>query len=357
MVAIKKVVPNPVDRYSALTTTQLQSVVHPPIVRAIDQALTAAAERTHYAVACSGGVDSAMLAVHVVLWARQHHKTVQLFHVHHGLQQRADGWVVQVHHLAQLLDVACHTQRVQVDLTQGSGMEAAARQARYSAFSQLAAHTQIDTVLLAHHLDDQAETVLLRLLRGAGPAGMGAMATHSQRQDVHYIRPLLGTARSQLLEVATKFTALCAWEPVWDPTNIQDDYTRGALRDRIVPHLNQRWPAWRQSLGRHAQQSQEAASLLAELAAEDLQRLDVGADYSFDLASWRQLSAPRQVAVLRYWLGLQGLKMPTQARLNDMLRQLRQLHQLGFDRHMRVKHGAHYVCCAQGRVFVKQAQL
>lgn len=335
-----------------IKTETLKQVVNKQVMASLRQ-ITATTSATQFAVACSGGVDSAMLGLHAVLWARMQGKTLHFFHVHHGLQQQAEGWIHRVHELAQWLGVACHTVRVQVDLTQGDGLESAARTARYHALKQLCDFTGVRHVFLGHHLDDQAETVLLRLLRGAGPTGMGAMASSIDRDNICYLRPLLAIPRADLIKVSEHFAKIVNWEPVWDPTNLQDEYTRGALRDRLVPHLNQRWHGWQRILGRHAQQSQDAAQVLNEVAAEDLAQLDLDPiNQSFDLALWRKLSAARQALVLRYWLDQQGMQMPTQARLNDMLRQLRQLHALGFDRQMRVKHGPALVCCSKGRVFL-----
>lgn len=339
--------------YNPVATELLQKIAHKPILKALQQLGGAIRPHQAVAVACSGGVDSAMLALHATLWARVQGITLHFFHVHHGLQQVAEGWVQQVHFLAQLLGVPCHTFRVHVDLSRGDGLESAARTARYDAFAQLAAFTGVQHILLGHHLDDQAETVLLRLLRGAGPTGMGAMASLMQRDGLTFLRPLLTVPRSELIAVAKQFAALTQWQPVWDPTNLQDVYTRGAVRERLTPHLNERWQGWQRVLARHAQQSQETAQLLDEIAADDLAQLDWAADGSFDLALWRQLKPARQALVLRYWLAHNGLKMPTQARLNDMLKQLRQLHQLGFDRQMRVKHGHVWVCCSKGRVFLQ----
>lgn len=333
----------------------MDAIKKPAVNKKLMQALrqiTTDLTAKRFAVACSGGVDSAMLAWHVAVWAREHGHTVYLFHVHHGLQERAEDWVLQVQILAQHLGVESYIQRVAVDLSAGHGMEAAARDARYEALAVLAALTDVQHIFLGHHQDDQAETVLLRLLRGAGPTGMGAMRAVMQRDDIQYLRPLLNIAREQLLAAAKHFERDFDWQPVWDPTNIQDDYTRGALRDRLVPHLNQRWVGWQRVLARHALQSQEAAEILDEVAKADLTTLDVQADNSFSLALWRELSAARQSVVLRHWLAEQGLKMPTQARLQDMLRQLRQLHALGFDRHMQIQHDGVMVCAHRGRVYI-----
>ncbi|MCQ9615741.1 tRNA lysidine(34) synthetase TilS [Paenalcaligenes niemegkensis] len=306
------------------------------------------------AVALSGGVDSAVLALHLSVWARQHKVLLHCFHVHHGLQAVADTWQSHVHALASLLGTQSHSLQVDVDLGQGDGMESAARNARYSAFKQMAGQTGVEHIFLGHHQDDQAETVLLRLLRGAGPTGLGAMAPQSQRDGIVYLRPWLQVARSRLLAVGEQMGRRLHWHAVSDATNYSDDYTRGAVRERLTPQLNERWVGWQKVLVRHAQLSREAGEVLAEAAQSDLSTLDYCVtDTSFSLKHWRELSTARQALVIRYWLGQAGLKMPTEARLNDLMRQMRQLHALGFDRKMKVKHGSHFVVCTRGRVYLQ----
>lgn len=307
------------------------------------------------AVALSGGVDSAALALHTAVWAQSLGLPLHFFHVHHGLQEVAEQWLQHVQVLAAHLDTPLHIERVRVDLHAGTGMEAAARDARYQAFTALCARTGVQHLLVAHHQDDQAETVLLRLLRGSGPTGLGAMAPCSPREGFMVLRPWLDIPRSRLLAVGEALTQHLHWTPVQDGTNVSDDYTRGAVRERLKPHLDERWRGWQKVLTRHAKLSRDTAQLLEEVAAEDLQRLDYRTrDHSFDLKRWRELSTARQAQVMRYWLAQAGLKMPTEARLDDMMRQMRTLHALGFDRQMQVKHGEFYVICRQGRVILQQ---
>ncbi|NHC62103.1 tRNA lysidine(34) synthetase TilS [Paenalcaligenes suwonensis] len=307
------------------------------------------------AVALSGGVDSAALALHMAVWANALNLPLHCFHVHHGLQDVADQWSQHVQTLAHHLGASIHIERVHVDLLSGTGIEAAARDARYLAFQALCQRVGVHHLFVAHHQDDQAETVLLRLLRGSGPTGLGAMAPVSQREGFTVLRPWLDMPRSLLLAVGEQLTQHLSWTPVQDGTNVNDDYTRGAVRERLKPHLNERWPGWQKILTRHAKLSRDTAQLLEEVAAEDLLRLDYRKrDHSFDLKAWRELSAARQAQVMRHWLALAGLKMPTEARLDDMMRQMRTLHALGFDRHMQVKHGEFYVICRQGRVILQQ---
>lgn len=325
------------------------------IIKAVCRAVDGLPERpAQLAVALSGGADSAMLAVHAALVARQRNIALHCFHVHHGLQSHADAWQAHVHDLGQLLGVACHSVCVDVAGADRDGIESAARDARYAALAGLAEYVGVHTVLLAHHRDDQAETVLLRLLRGAGPTGLAAMASQSRRHGVMYVRPLLDIDRTLILEQAERFAQLTGWRPVHDPTNADDAYTRAAVRERLAPHLSERWPGWQRTLARHARQSAEAAQVLDEVAADDFSGLEPdGSGRSFSLAAWRGLSAPRQALVLRYWLAQAGSRMPTDARLHDMMRQMRGLHALGHDRKMRVKHGNQFICCTRGRVFLE----
>lgn len=303
------------------------------------------------AVACSGGHDSAVLAVHVAAWAHEHHVACHLFHVHHGLQSPADAWQSHVHELAARLKVSCHSQRVVVDASCGQGTESAARNARYQAFASLAAFTGVRHVVMAHHLNDQAETVLLRLLRGAGPTGLAAMQECTDYGGYKVLRPWLSVTRSQIEQASASFTAMCGWQAVDDPSNRDPRYTRSAVRELLVPVLNQRWPGWASIVGRHAQQSAETALVLQEVAQEAWAVLDPSADNScFSLARWRQLPPSRQALVLRYWLSLHKVRMPTQARLSDWLRQLQGVHAQGHDRQLQLQHEGCVIRCIRGRV-------
>jgi tRNA(Ile)-lysidine synthase len=320
---------------------------------AVANALAALPEHPgRIAVGLSGGADSAMLVVHAALHARRHGTEVHCFHIHHGLQAPADRWQAHAHDLAHMLGLPCHSLTVAVDQDSGSGIESAARDARYQAYEQLAAQAPAKHILLAHHRNDQAETVLLRLLRGAGPTGLAAMAPVSRRGGLTYLRPWLEIDRASILDEARVFQELTGWEAVQDPTNTDIRYTRAAVRERLAPELDQRWPGWQGALARHARQGAEIKEILDEVARQDFEALAPGADGDFSLAAWRLLSGPRQALVLRYWLAQMGQRMPTDARLQDLMRQMRGLHALGHDRQMRVKHGKAWIRCSQGRVFL-----
>lgn len=309
------------------------------------------------AVALSGGADSAMLAVHAALFARRANIQLHFFHVHHGLQAPAESWLAHVHDLAQWLRVPCHSLMVQVHTASGAGIESAARDARYQALAQLAEQNDVRHVLLAHHRNDQAETVLLRLLRGSGPGGLAAMSGAMQRQGVTYLRPWLDIDRADILAQASQFFNVSGWAPVQDPTNADDKYTRAAVRERLVPELNQRWPGWQGIVARHARQSAQVQEVLDEVAEQDFAGLAPDPDaFGFSLAAWRLLSPARQALVLRYWLSRHGLRMPTDARLQDVMRQLRGLHAMGHDRQMQVKHGSVWIRCTKGRVWLDNGE-
>jgi tRNA(Ile)-lysidine synthase len=305
-------------------------------------------------IAVSGGADSAMLAVHAAPLAQEQGRPLHLLHVHHGLFPQADAWADKVSALGALLGVPVHILRVQVPMADGTGIEAAARQARYAALAEAAGMLGIQHILLAHHRDDQAETVLLRLLRGAGPAGLAAMASASTRDGVVYLRPWLDLPRAAVRAAADAYASAQGWSPVQDPSNSDARYTRAALRTLLVPALDARWPGWQAILARHARLADEAAQILDEVAQADLAALEPsGQGDSFSLALWRQLSPPRQAQVLRHWLSRHGARMPTEARLAELLKQLRQLHALGHDRQLTWNHGRHCVRCLRGRVILQ----
>lgn len=306
-----------------------------------------------FAVALSGGPDSAMLAVHAAQLAAAAGRVMHCFHIHHGLQHVADDWRTHAHRLASQLGVSCHSLRVEVDLGQGDGVESAARTARYAGLARLAKQTGVRRIWLAHHQDDQAETVLLRLLRGAGPLGLAAMAPSSSRDGILYLRPWIEVPRARIVAAATAYARHTGWTPVEDPTNHDPKYTRSALRTRLAPVLDERWQGWQGVLARHARQSRELAGLVEDLVLEDWQHIEPAPDgLSFSLAAWRTLADVRQALILRHWLARNGLRAPTEARLAELMRQLRGLHALGHDRSMRLKHASAWITCVRGRVIL-----
>lgn len=325
--------------------------MHSNLSALLKTALSALAPQAPVAVALSGGADSVALALVAAEHCASTPRPLYFFHVHHGLMSQADGWVAHLQKFSQELNIPLHVRHVQVDLAAGSGVEGAARDARYTALAQLCLEHDVAALLLAHHRQDQAETVLLRLLRGTGVSGLAAMQTEVRRAGMRLLRPWLDVDRAELLAAAHAHAQRTGWAAVQDPSNTDPKYARGALRSALAPVLNTYFPAWRQTLARHAKQANEVNEVLAEVAARDLAALDVKPeDQSFSLLHWRALSPARQAMVLRHWLQGQGVAMPGERRLADLLRQLRQLHALGHDRELLWQHGAVAVRCKKGRV-------
>lgn len=206
-------------------------------------------------VACSGGLDSTVL-VHALARLEQARLLgLKIIHVDHGLHPDSGAWAEQVRQLCASLDLPLIARRCAV-LARGDGPEAAARRARWQVFSDLVASG--DVLTLAHHRDDQAETVLLRLLRGAGPTGLAAMPVWSTRRSgLRVWRPLLSLPRSELLAYARHHGL--RW--IEDPSNAEPGYARNWLRHQLVPMLRQRWPQVDASLAQVADRQRQAARL------------------------------------------------------------------------------------------------
>ena len=180
---------------------------------------------------------------------------------------------------------------------------------------------------------------------------MAAMRPDSVRGELRLLRPWLDIDRDQIVTLINEYARNTRWRAVEDPSNTDPGHARGALRSALAPALRAHWPAWEQTLARHARQAADVAGILGEVAAGDLESLDCDPnDASFSLLRWRALSAPRQALVIRHWLAGQGARMPGERRLDDLLRQLRNLHALGHDRNLVWRHDALEVRCLRGRV-------
>lgn len=290
-----------------------------------------------------------------------------LFHVHHGLSDSADAWQTQAQSLAEHLDRPMIVRRVAVDLQSGLGLEAAARQARRDAIADMATEHGIQAVLLGHHQQDQAETVLMRLLRGAGVRGLAAMSDRRHEDGLDWLRPWLDVPRPVILDCLAAFSHRTGWLPVDDPSNADDSLARGALRAQVIPAIESHWPAWRMALARHAKQSAQASRLLErygqrllrEIQVQDDDRLQAEALVvipRLSLAKWRELPADEQVLALRTWLSQAGMQMPTDKRLSELVRQLNGVHALGHDRALKWTQRDCEVRCIRGQLHL-QAKL
>ena len=252
-------------------------------------------------IAFSGGLDSTVL-LHL-LANLAHTETLpplSAVHIHHGLQAAADTWPSHCQAVCESLGVPLRVMRVQVQ--PGASLERAARDVRYQAFAEVTEAGQV--MLTGQHRDDQAETLLFRLLRGAGLRGLAAMPVHRPLAGGHLVRPLLDVSRAELEAYAHEHQLI--W--VEDPSNADTRFSRNYLRHRVFAVLTERWPQAVISLARTAEHLSEAQALLDELAVMDLQAADQPSPFpwlafpSLALAPLRELSEARQRNALRHWL-------------------------------------------------------
>lgn len=263
-------------------------------------------------VAFSGGLDSTVLLEALVQLRAAGRPDLRLraAYVHHGLSAHADSWAEHCRQQCLLRGVTFLCLPVQVDAAAG-GIEAAARAARYQA---LAAALLPDEVLVtAQHQDDQAETLLLALKRGSGPAGLSAMAASAPFGQQRLLRPLLGLNRSALAQYA----ADSGLEWIEDDSNADDRFDRNFLRLHILPLLSLRWPGFSQAAARSARLCAEQESVLDELLAESLAQL-IRPDGALSLVPMIDFNAARRNALLRRWLASHRLKMPAMEQLDRL---------------------------------------
>lgn len=272
------------------------------------QALGADPEKHQFILAYSGGVDSHVL-LHLAVKAGL---PVTAVHVNHGLSANADAWQQHCQQVCDDLAVTLHVEKVQVKKSGGS-LEASARLARYHQFSQYI--TGDNTVLLtAHHQDDQAETVMLRLLRGSGLHGWAGMRPVRPFAGSRLLRPLLDFRRQQLLDYAN--TAGLQW--IEDESNINTTHDRNFLRHDVLPMLEKRWPQAAKRIAMVAADAREAAEVLDQLADLDLQACR-HPDEGLDVAVLGQFDRHHQALIVRLWLRENGFAMPSRVKLGEIL--------------------------------------
>ena len=267
-----------------------------------------------FAVALSGGADStALLVACAIRWPGRVHAV----HVHHGLQAAANGFEAHCIQLCERYNVPLVVQRVNATHAVGESPEDAARQARYRALAEALQNNwggHIKDMALAQHADDQVETLLLALSRGAGLPGLACMPVVAERYGVTYHRPWLGVAGAVLRE------ALGAAGQDWveDPTNADTRFTRNRIRAELLPVIEQAFPSFRQTFARSASHAAQAQTLLQEVAEQDLQI--VGNPPA--IKALQQLSEARQSNVLRHWLALEH-SQASAAQLQALLMQVK----------------------------------
>ncbi len=265
-------------------------------------------------VALSGGLDSCLLLALAAQVCEQAGSSLRAIHINHGLQTAAQTFEAHCRDMCVRLNVPLSVVNVAVE-AQGEGIEGAARNARYEAF--FATIPAGDTLWLAQHQDDQAETFLLAALRGSGVRGLASMPWRRDARGVTLVRPWLTISRAALERVAR--TLAVTW--CEDPTNSDISLDRNRLRHRVLPAMRERWPEAERTLANSAGQAGEADALLSEYAQEELQRLSTDGHY-LDAAALGECSRPRQRLLVRTYCQQLGLPTPPQKRLESLLNQL-----------------------------------
>ncbi len=267
------------------------------------------------AVAYSGGADStALLLACAEKWPRQ----VQAIHIHHGVQAAADDFERHCQAVCAQLEVPLTVTRVDGRHAPGQSPEDAARRARYQAFEALAidedAHKTLKSIAIAQHADDQVETLLLALSRGAGLAGLSAMPSSWVRGGICYHRPWLRVSGADIRAwLAGRGVAY-----IEDPSNVNQQFTRNRIRARLLPALQATFPQFRDTFARSAAHAAQAQALLLELAVQDLALIGTPPV----IAKLQRLSRARQANVLRHWLNTAFDTVPSAAQLAELLDQL-----------------------------------
>lgn len=298
----------------------------------VDDALRVFSPELPLAVAYSGGADStALLLACAEKWPGQ----VRALHVHHGLQAAADEFASHCEAVCAQLQVPLRVSRVMAGHAPGESPEDAARNARYEAFRALAheewAQPAIKSIALAQHADDQVETLLLALSRGAGLPGLSAMPASWQRGGLDYHRPLLQVPASEIRAWLARRGAAF----IEDPTNTDERFTRNRIRARLLPALAETFPQFRDTFARSARHAAQAQALLLEVAREDLQLLGSPPE----IKALQLLSSPRQANVLRHWLLDAHRATPSAAQLEQLLMQVAACTTRGHQIHLKVASG------------------
>jgi len=266
-------------------------------------------------VAYSGGLDSTVLLHALSQLQTELPMCLQAMHINHGISENADDWAIFCTKVCDALDVPLQINKVVVSKASKQGLEAAARKVRYQA---LLAKPDVDYILLGHHQDDQAETLLLQLARGSGVRGLAAMPQMDLKQRL--LRPLLNISRADLLAYAKQY----ALEWIEDESNVDVQFDRNFMRHEIIPRLQQRFPRISRTLARSAGHMAQTDRLLDDLASLDAKAvIDDQQQYgTLKLPDLFALDMARQANLIRYWLTNLHIEMPSHAVLNQIVSQL-----------------------------------
>jgi tRNA(Ile)-lysidine synthase len=264
-------------------------------------------------VAYSGGVDSTVMLHALAAVGDRVAPEIHALHVDHGLHPDSRAWSEHCVRACARLGVALQTRRIRVSTTPGESLEAVARHGRYRIMAELLGPG--DLMLTAQHRDDQAETLLLALMRGSGPKGLAAMPRVTRLGSGRLVRPLLEVGRTELLAYAE--SQGLDW--IEDPSNEDLDFDRNFLRRRILPALKERWSACAKSISRSAAHCAEAQELVESFAGDEAARAAGHRPGTLSITRLGALALPLRKAVLRHWIRERGLPTPDSRHLGRVL--------------------------------------
>jgi len=265
-----------------------------------------------YWVAYSGGLDSHVL-LHALMAVRgELDADINAVHINHGLSKDANAWSLHCRTVCNELSVPYYAFDVKADPDEGESPEAAARYARYAALAEIVQSG--DCLLTAHHQDDQAETALLQMLRGAGPRGLAAMPLYTAFARGILGRPLLGFTRDELHGYALQ--ERLQW--VTDQSNFDTGFQRNYLRHEVLPQIKSRWPVMARTLSRSAAHCADAVQLMDEIAVADLEKIRGPQPDTISITDLLALHASHQRNVLRFWFRQLGVQLPEAVHLDQL---------------------------------------
>ena len=283
---------------------------------ALNEFLAGLKEHSSIYVAYSGGLDSHVLMHLLSKSSNVAGHALHSIHVNHKFAASSDEWAKHCELTAEKLGYEHRSITIDEKAPAGDSLEAWARERRYKLMAESVPDTGV--LLTAHHRDDQAETLLLQLLRGSGVSGLAAMPTFNTQFGVLHGRPLLNFSRKEIAEYAHEQQL----EWIDDESNLDPAFDRNYLRHNVFPVLRKRWPALDKTMGRAASQQADALQIIEEVAANDLVLVSRPVPGSINIKSLKSMSLAHQANVLRYWIKTLGLPLPTSSHVEKILMQV-----------------------------------
>lgn len=265
-----------------------------------------------YWVGFSGGLDSTVLLNICASLRISLPVKLKAIYINHGLSPNANAWEAHCEQMCLDLDIPFYVCRVQLDLSHGVSLEEVAREGRYNAFAEIL--DKDDVLLTAHHQDDQAETMLLQLFRGAGPKGLSAMPSMKSFAQGFQGRPLLAFTRTELEAYAAQ--QALTW--IEDESNLDTAYSRNFIRNDIMPLLKKHWPGVTKSIARSAAHCSEAQDLLNAFAQEELLQFAGSKPDTLSVSQLLALPLEKRRLLLRSWIDQRGFLLPDTKKLKSI---------------------------------------